>query len=88
MKVTNFRNEGTESEQWFCPNCNRWTTPWHYSISNGRAETNCNHCGEMLESKTVKEVKEEAERYEQDKLDMEERKRKEQAYDRWATSRY
>lgn len=54
MKVTNFRNQGTESEQWFCPKCNKWTTPWHYSISNGRTETDCNYCGEMLETITVK----------------------------------
>lgn len=66
MKVTKFRNEGTEYEQWFCPKCNRWFTPWGFHCLGGRTETDCNHCGEMLETKTKEEIDRENREYEEE----------------------
>lgn len=85
MKATRFRNEGTESEQWFCPKCNRWFTPYYYSCSGGRTEASCNNCGQMLETKTVEEIKEEQYQYEKSKREDEETRRARKAYDNYVS---
>ncbi|WP_395546851.1 MULTISPECIES: hypothetical protein [unclassified Lacrimispora] len=85
MKVTKFRNEGTEYEQWFCPNCNRWFTPWHFHCFGGKTETDCNRCGEALETKTDEEIALEVIEYEDRKQNETSGGFSKRAYDNYVT---
>ncbi|RFZ78316.1 hypothetical protein DS742_14480 [Lacrimispora amygdalina] len=85
MKVTKFRNEGTEYEEWFCPNCNRWFAPWSYHIFGGKAETECTRCGEKLVTKTDEEIDQENREYEKQKQDEAGNRLSKRAYDNYVT---
>ena len=85
MKVTKFRNEGTEYEQWFCPNCNRWFTPRHFHCFGGKTETDCNHCGEALETKTDEEIAIVVAEYEEQKQNEPSGGFSKRAYDNYVT---
>lgn len=46
---TKTRDSGQLTDDWYCPNCNRWFAAWHESYSNGKRTTTCNRCGIELE---------------------------------------